>query len=208
MASMTRRSPWPMLTDMSWLLKSRMPPSGVWPDPSARSMAMGSMAPCTDHEKNVCSRLRATISSAVSAPGTVPMPMGPLLARRRPVDPRLARHARRALAPITAHPLPGRTRHGLVRAVRGPSARLAGRTPPASQADAGRRRSRSAVPAPQRSNVADVAAGWRRPARRHARAATRRHAARRARIVLRRPGGRAGRRSDRAVGGRRPGQDG
>ena len=30
-ASMTRRSPWPMLTDMSWLLKSRIRrPSGVY----------------------------------------------------------------------------------------------------------------------------------------------------------------------------------
>ena len=30
-ASMTRRSPWPMLTDMSWLLKSRIrSPSGVY----------------------------------------------------------------------------------------------------------------------------------------------------------------------------------
>src|SRR3989337_1541726 len=54
-------------------------------------MAIGSMAPCTDHEKNVCSRLRATISSVVSAPGAVPMPMGPPL---RP----------RARNRITAHP--------------------------------------------------------------------------------------------------------
>ncbi len=31
MASMTRRSPWPMLTDISWLLKSRIRrPSGVY----------------------------------------------------------------------------------------------------------------------------------------------------------------------------------
>jgi hypothetical protein len=30
-ASMTRRSPWPMLTDISWLLKSRIRrPSGVY----------------------------------------------------------------------------------------------------------------------------------------------------------------------------------
>ena len=38
-------------------------------------MAIGSMAPWTDHEKNVCSRLSATISSLVIAPGAVPMPM-------------------------------------------------------------------------------------------------------------------------------------
>ena len=31
MASITRRSPWPMLTDISWLLKSRIrSPSGVY----------------------------------------------------------------------------------------------------------------------------------------------------------------------------------
>ena len=55
MASMTRRSLWPMLTDMSWLLKSRIRrPSGVYSQtPSAWSIAMGSTAPWTDHEKNV-----------------------------------------------------------------------------------------------------------------------------------------------------------
>ena len=56
-------------------------PSGVYNQtPSARSMAMGSTAPCADHEKKVCSRLRATISSVRQRPGAVPMPMVLLLA--------------------------------------------------------------------------------------------------------------------------------
>ena len=69
-ASMTRRSPWPMFTDISWLLKSRIrsPSGGYSQTPSARSTTIGSTAPWTDQEKKVCARLRATISSVVIAP--------------------------------------------------------------------------------------------------------------------------------------------
>src|SRR5689334_7024759 len=41
-------------------------------------MTIGSRAPWTDHEKNVCSRESATISSLVMATGAVVMPMGHL----------------------------------------------------------------------------------------------------------------------------------
>src|SRR6476620_9850528 len=53
--------------------------------PSARSIAIGSIAPWADHEKTVCSRLSRTISSLVIRPVTVPMPMVHLVpAVRRP----------------------------------------------------------------------------------------------------------------------------
>src|SRR4051794_16655197 len=48
--------------------------------PSAWSTTIGSTAPWTDHEKNVCSFERAAISSLVIAPGAVEMPMGHLAA--------------------------------------------------------------------------------------------------------------------------------
>src|SRR5450756_2054509 len=53
-----------MFTDISWLLKSRIRwPSGVYRwTPSARSIAMGSRSPWTDHEKNVWARDSRTIS--------------------------------------------------------------------------------------------------------------------------------------------------
>ena len=41
-------------------------------------MAIGSTAPWIDHEKNVCSRDSATISSLVMEPEAVVMPMGHL----------------------------------------------------------------------------------------------------------------------------------
>src|SRR5215213_1443579 len=53
-------------------------------------MVIGSTAPWTDHEKNVCSFVRAAISSLVMEPGAVVMPIGHLAAGsatwRRPVS--------------------------------------------------------------------------------------------------------------------------
>src|ERR1044072_246730 len=52
--------------------------------PSAWSMAIGSTAPWTDHEKNVCSFVRRAISSLVMEPGAVVMAMGHLGSACRP----------------------------------------------------------------------------------------------------------------------------
>ena len=78
-ASMTRRSPWPMLTDISWLLKSRIRLALGRVQVDALGVVdrrSGRAAPCTDHENRVCARESATISSLVM-PGAVLMPIGP-----------------------------------------------------------------------------------------------------------------------------------
>src|SRR5512141_2681196 len=72
MARMTRSSPCPMFTDISWLLKSmNRLPSGVqkW-TPFARATGIGSTLDCADHSNIVCFRVRATSSSPVSGLGS------------------------------------------------------------------------------------------------------------------------------------------
>src|SRR3954447_11183626 len=85
--------------------------------PSAWSTAIGSTAPWTDHEKNVCSFERAAISSLVMAPGAVEMPMGHLVAGsatwRRPGVSDGAR-VTVTKAVITAHPSGPENERGLV----------------------------------------------------------------------------------------------
>src|SRR3954466_3624299 len=77
--------------------------------PSAWWWVVGSWAPWTDHEKNVCSFERAAISSLVIVPGAVEMPMGHLAAGsttwRRPgvstalESPSLGRHYSTSVGP-------------------------------------------------------------------------------------------------------------
>ena len=56
MAAMTRGSPWPMLSAISWLLKSmNRVPSGVQKKtPFARATGSGSTVPCAAHSEIVC----------------------------------------------------------------------------------------------------------------------------------------------------------
>ena len=181
MASMTRRSPWPMFTDISWLLKSRILRAVGRVQPDALGAIDGDGVDGALHrprEERVLAIEGDDLvgSSAPRLPYRYPWDL--LLARRRRSI-RLARHAVRALAPITAHPVPrGERVAALVSPARAPSVRLAGRTPPTSRADAGHRRSRSAGRAPPRPGPRGRRGGSRcRPARRPSRAAPRRHAA-------------------------------
>src|SRR5215212_1384302 len=69
MARMTRSSPWPMLTHINWLLKSRKRlPSGVQnQQPFAPATGIGSTLDCADHSNNVWALVSATISGPVMA---------------------------------------------------------------------------------------------------------------------------------------------
>src|ERR1700722_17669119 len=61
---MTRSSPWPMFTDINWVVKSmKRLPSGVqkWM-PLARATGIGSTFDCADHSNSVCFLVRSTIS--------------------------------------------------------------------------------------------------------------------------------------------------
>ena len=67
MAVTTRGSPWPMLTHISWLLKSmKRFPSGVQRyTPFACATGIGSTVPWADHSKIVCFLDSSTISFPV-----------------------------------------------------------------------------------------------------------------------------------------------
>src|SRR5215475_5676087 len=68
MAEITRASPWPMLTLISWLLKSRyrLPLASQKKTPFARATGMGATSAWTENSKRVCCLQRRTISSAES----------------------------------------------------------------------------------------------------------------------------------------------
>src|SRR5947209_5771093 len=70
---MTRSSPCPMFTDMSWLLKSmKRFPSGVQKKiPLAFATGMGSTLDWADHSNKVCFLVRSTISCPVIDCSTV-----------------------------------------------------------------------------------------------------------------------------------------
>src|SRR4051812_15912576 len=85
MARMTRSSPWPMLTHINWLLKSRKRfPSGVQnQQPLAPATGIGSIAPCADHSKSVCFFVRSTMTWPLS-PAASTVFMGSFVARPGP----------------------------------------------------------------------------------------------------------------------------
>src|SRR4029450_5098502 len=65
---MTRSSPCPMFTHISWLLKSRYRfPSGVQnQQPFAPATGIGSTFDCADHSNSVWALVRATSSASVT----------------------------------------------------------------------------------------------------------------------------------------------